>query len=47
MVSAFRFGFLGVSDVDLKLAYLIMVLAALVMFSLAVILLNRGSGIRE
>jgi ABC-2 type transport system permease protein len=47
MVSAFRFGFLGVSDVDLKLAYLIMVLAAVVMFSLAVILLNRGSGIRE
>jgi ABC-2 type transport system permease protein len=47
MVSAFRFGFLGVSDVDLTLAYLIMVLAALVMFSLAVVLLNRGSGIRE
>ena len=47
MVSAFRFGFLGVSDVDLTLAYSIMVLAAVVMFSLAVTLLNRGSGIRE
>jgi ABC-2 type transport system permease protein len=47
MVSAFRFGFLGVSDVDLRLAYGIMVFAAAVMFSLAVALLNRGTGIRD
>jgi ABC-2 type transport system permease protein len=47
MVSAFRFGFLGVSDVDLRLAYGIMLLAAIVMFSLAVTLLNRGAGVRE
>ena len=47
MVSAFRFGFLGVSDVSLLTAYSIMVLAAVLMFGLAVALLNRGSGIRE
>jgi len=47
MVSAFRFGFLGVSDVDLRVAYGMMVLAAAVMFSLAVVLLNRGTGIRD
>jgi ABC-2 type transport system permease protein len=47
MVSAFRFGFLGTSDVDLHLAYAIMISAAAVMFSLAVTLLNRGTGIRE
>jgi ABC-2 type transport system permease protein len=47
MVSAFRFGFLGTSDVDLRLAYGIMVSAAAVMFTLAVTLLNRGTGIRE
>ncbi len=47
MVSAFRFGFLGTSDVDLRLAYAIMVSAAAVMFALAVTLLNRGTGIRE
>jgi ABC-2 type transport system permease protein len=47
MVSAFRFGFLGVSDVDLRLAYGIMVFAAAAMFSLAVALLNRGTGIRD
>jgi ABC-2 type transport system permease protein len=47
MVSAFRFGFLGVSDVDLRVAYGMMVLAAAAMFSLAVVLLNRGTGIRD
>jgi ABC-2 type transport system permease protein len=47
MVSAFRFGFLGVSDVDLRVAYGIMVFSAAAMFSLAVVLLNRGTGIRD
>ena len=47
MVSAFRYGFLGTSDVDLRLAYGIMVAAAAGMFALAVTLLNRGTGIRE
>jgi ABC-2 type transport system permease protein len=47
MVSAFRYGFLGVSDVDLRVAYGIMVSAAALMFALAVTLLNRGTGIRE
>jgi ABC-2 type transport system permease protein len=47
MVSAFRYGFLGVSDVDLRVAYAIMVFAAAAMFTLAVALLNRGTGIRD
>jgi ABC-2 type transport system permease protein len=47
MVSAFRYGFLGTSDVDLRLAYAIMVGAVVSMFSLAVMLLNRGAGIRD
>ncbi len=47
MVSAFRYGFLGTSDVDLRLAYGIMVAAAVLMFSLAVALMNRGAGIRD
>jgi ABC-2 type transport system permease protein len=47
MVSAFRYGFLGTSDVDLRLAYGIMVAAAGGMFALAVALMNRGTGIRE
>ena len=36
MVSAFRYGFLGTTDVDLRLAYGIMVTAAAGMFTLAV-----------
>jgi ABC-2 type transport system permease protein len=47
MVSAFRYGFLGTTDVDLWLAYGIMIGAAASMFALAVILLNRGTGIRD
>jgi ABC-2 type transport system permease protein len=47
MVSAFRYGFLGVSDVDLRVAYAIMLFAAVGMFSLAVGLMNRGTGIRD
>ncbi len=47
MVSAFRYGFLGSTDVDLRLAYGIMIGSAAVMFTLAVVLLNKGAGIRE
>jgi ABC-2 type transport system permease protein len=47
MVSAFRYGFLGVSDIDLGLAYGIMTAAAVLMFTLALWLLNRGTGIRD
>jgi len=47
MVSAFRYGFLGTTDVDLKLAFGIMISAAVSMFTLAAILLNKGTGIRD
>ena len=47
MVSAFRYGFLDSSDVDLRLAFGLMLAAAIGMFLLAVGLMNRGSGIRD
>jgi ABC-2 type transport system permease protein len=47
MVSAFRYGFLGTADVDLTLSYGIMVGAVVIMFTVAVTLLNRGTGIRD
>lgn len=47
MVNAFRYGFLGVSDVPLRLAFAIMVVAAIAMFALCVGMLNRGTGTRE
>ena len=47
MVSAFRFGFLGTSDVNVGVAFGLMVLAAAALFATAVTLLERGSGIRD
>jgi ABC-2 type transport system permease protein len=47
MVNAFRYGLLGVSDVDVRLAFTIMIIAAVAMFAIAVGMLNRGTGIRE
>jgi ABC-2 type transport system permease protein len=47
MVNAFRYGFLGVSDVDVVIAFALMTAAAIVLYAAAVILMNRGTGIRE
>ena len=47
MVNAFRYGFLGVSDVNVGVAFVIMVGAAVALFMIAIGLMNRGCGIRE
>jgi ABC-2 type transport system permease protein len=47
MVSAFRFGFLGYSDVDVGFSFAIMLAATLVLFAVCVWLMNRGTGTRE
>jgi len=47
MVNAFRYGFLGVSDVNVGFAYSIMVVFLLGLYGFAVFLLQRGTGIRE
>jgi ABC-2 type transport system permease protein len=47
MVNAFRHGFLGTSDVSVGLAFAIMAAFAVVMFAVVVMLMNRGTGIRE
>ena len=47
MVNAFRYGFLGVSDVNVGLAYSIMLGAAVVLYVACVWLLHRGVGTRE
>jgi ABC-2 type transport system permease protein len=47
MVNAFRFGFLGVSDVDVGTAFALMITGAVALYALAVALMNRGAGIRE
>ena len=47
MVNAFRYGFLGVSDVDIRFAYTMMIGATVTLFALCVWLLTRGVGTRE
>ncbi len=47
MVNAFRYGILGVSDIGIGYAYLIVIIFVLGLFTLNLMLLNRGVGIRE
>ena len=47
MVNAFRYGMLGVSDIDIRTAYGITIVFIIVLFSACTILINRGIGIRE
>jgi ABC-2 type transport system permease protein len=47
MVNAFRYGFLGHSDVDVGFAFAIMTVGALVLFGACVWLMDRGTGIRD
>ena len=47
MVNAFRYGILGVSDINIIYAYLIVGLFVVGLFSVSLALLNRGVGIRE
>ena len=46
-MNAFRYGVLGISDINIAHAYLIVVLFVVVLFTISLILLNRGIGIRE
>ncbi|HEU5136090.1 MAG TPA: ABC transporter permease, partial [Steroidobacteraceae bacterium] len=47
MVNAFRYGFLGTSDVNVYVAFTIMLASALVLFAVALFFMNRGTGMRE
>jgi len=47
MVNAFRYGFLGTSDVSVWGAFAMMTALVIAMFTTAVMLLNRGSGTRD
>ena len=47
MVNAFRYGFLGTSDVSVTRAFVIMGVCVVVLFVWALQLLNRGTGTRD
>lgn len=47
MVNAFRYGFLGVSDVSVIQAFVIMLVSAVLLFIVALRLMQKGVGIRD
>ena len=47
MVNAFRYGILGVSDISISVAYVMLAGFIIILFSACLYLLNRGIGIRE
>jgi ABC-2 type transport system permease protein len=47
MVNAFRYGILGVSDIDISLALVVLTLFCVALTALSLTLLNRGVGIRS
>ncbi len=47
MINSFRFGFLGISDINIWLAFSVILVFIIVLFIICMILLNRGTGIRE
>jgi ABC-2 type transport system permease protein len=47
MVNAFRYGFLGTSDVNVPVAFAIMGGCVIALYVWVHVLLNRGSGIRD
>jgi len=47
MVNAFRYGILGTSDISIAYAYMIVVIFVIGLFTVNLMLLNRGVGIRE
>ena len=47
MVNAFRYGILGTSDIDIVVAYAILLVFVVLLFTACLLLLNRGVGIRE
>lgn len=46
MVNAFRYGMLGISDIDITKAFVIIILFILALGTFAMVLLNRGTGIK-
>ncbi len=47
MVNAFRYGILGVSDIGIGTAYLLLILFTVLLFTVCMVLMKRGVGIRE
>jgi ABC-2 type transport system permease protein len=46
MINAFRFGFLGVSDIGIGVAFAVIIGFIIILFSVSMLLLDRGTGVR-
>ncbi|MDJ0833313.1 MAG: ABC transporter permease [Gammaproteobacteria bacterium] len=46
MINSFRFGFLGITDINLGLAFSVIIAFIVILFTISMHLLNRGIGIR-
>ncbi|MHC9509814.1 ABC transporter permease [Kangiella sp. M94] len=46
MVNAFRYGFLGASDIGIEIAFVLILVFIVALTSLSIYLLNRGTGLR-
>ena len=47
MVNAFRYGILGTSDISIVTAYIMLIAFTAILFTVCLLLMNRGVGIRE
>jgi ABC-2 type transport system permease protein len=47
MVNGFRYGMLGVSDIDIGTAYAIILLSAAALFAACLVMMKHGAGIRQ
>jgi ABC-2 type transport system permease protein len=47
MVNAFRYGFLGVSDVSLESSFLVMIILIVILLALALWLFQKGNGLKS
>lgn len=47
MVNAFRYGILGTSDISIGTAYVILLVFIVLLFTVCLLMMNRGVGIRE
>jgi ABC-2 type transport system permease protein len=47
MVNAFRYGFLGISDVSLTVAFAVISGFIVTLFTIAMVLISKGIGLRS
>ncbi|MEY8251764.1 MAG: ABC transporter permease, partial [Colwellia sp.] len=47
MVNAFRYGFLGISDVSLVTAFAVISCFIVTLFTIAMVLISKGIGLRS